>query len=131
MPKTVNCPSDYASLPPGTAIAAYNPNPPIWTTPLNNGSPATPGITTQIMATESCMGCHSSAGIVTKYENGQKTSGGRLPADFSWLLSRKRNTRRSEDGCERPEPECDVRTGLPNLVAAGSAMTRPILLMIN
>jgi len=35
------------------------------------------------------MGCHSSAGIVTKYENGKKTTGGQLSADFSWLLSQK------------------------------------------
>ena len=88
-PGSVSCPPDTRSLPPGTAIAAYNPDPPIWTTPLNNGSPATPGITRQIMATESCMGCHSSAGIVTKYENGNKTTGGQLSADFSWLLSQK------------------------------------------
>jgi len=91
VPSSVNCPSDYASLPPGAAIVAYTPNPPIWTTPLNNGSPATPGITTQIMATESCMGCHSSAGIVAAYDKvtKQKKTGGPLSADFSWLLSQK------------------------------------------
>jgi len=41
------------------------------------------------MATESCMGCHSSAGIVAKHENSKKTAGGQLSADFSWLLSQK------------------------------------------
>jgi hypothetical protein len=91
VPSNVNCPSDYASLPPGSAISAYTPDPPIWTTPLNNGSPARPGITTQIMATESCMGCHSSAGIVTAYDpqTGGKKTAGQLSADFSWLLSKK------------------------------------------
>jgi hypothetical protein len=91
VPNNVNCPSDYASLPAGAAISAYTPDPPIWTTPLNNGSPAKPGITTQIMATESCMGCHSSAGIVTAYDpqTGGKKTAGQLSADFSWLLSKK------------------------------------------
>ncbi|WFU54502.1 hypothetical protein QA639_33570 [Bradyrhizobium pachyrhizi] len=88
VPNNVNCPSDYASLPPGSAITAYTPNPPIWTTPLNNGSPAKPGITTQIMATESCMGCHFSAGVITP-QTGSKKTGGQLSADFSWLLSTK------------------------------------------
>jgi hypothetical protein len=91
-PNSVSCPPVYTSLQPGTAIAAYNPDPPIWTTPLNNSSaPATPGVTTQIMATESCMGCHSSAGVVTAYDakTRKKTSGGQLSADFSWLLSQK------------------------------------------
>jgi hypothetical protein len=65
--------------------------PPIWTTPLNIGSPARPGITTQIMATESGMGCHSSAGIVTAYDpqTRSKKTAGQLSADFSWLLSQK------------------------------------------
>ena len=91
VPSNVNCPADYASLPPGSAISAYTPDPPIWTTPLNNGSAAKPGITTQIMATESCMGCHSSAGVVTAYDpqTGSKKTGGQLSADFSWLLSQK------------------------------------------
>lgn len=132
VPKTVYCPPDDASLPPGTAIAAYNPNPPIWTTPLNNGSPATPGITTQIMATESCMGCHSSAGIVTKYENGNKTTGGQLLADFSWLLSQ--GTIRAianEDGCAGRSPDAMYGWALSSLVAAGSEMTRTLLLMMN
>lgn len=91
VPSSANCPPDYASLAPGTAISAYAPDPPIWTTPLNNGSPAKPGISTQIMATESCMGCHSSAGIVTAYDpkTGSKKTAGQLSADFSWLLSQK------------------------------------------
>ncbi|TYL98427.1 hypothetical protein FXB40_05655 [Bradyrhizobium rifense] len=91
VPSTVTCPPDYPSVPPGGAIAAYTPDPPIWTTPLNNGGAAKPGISTQIMATESCMGCHSSAGIVTAYDpqTGAKKTAGQLSADFSWLLSKK------------------------------------------
>jgi hypothetical protein len=56
-------------------------------------APVKPGITTQIMATESCMGCHSSAGIVTAFNpqqpNTSKKTAGQLSADFSWLLSQK------------------------------------------
>jgi hypothetical protein len=92
VPSTANCPPDYASLPPGSKIDPYKPDPVIWTSPLNNGStPVKPGVTTQIFATESCMGCHSSAGIVTAYNPAtkKKTTAGQLSADFSWLLSQK------------------------------------------
>lgn len=61
-------------------------NPPIWTSPLNNGTtPVKPGISTLVFATESCMGCHSSAGIYTS----KTTQSGQLTGDFSWLLSQK------------------------------------------
>jgi hypothetical protein len=86
------CPQPYNSQPPGTKVDAYTPDPPAWTSPLNNGSaPVKPGTTTQIMATESCMGCHSSAGIVIAYnpQTKKKTTAGQLTADFSWLLSQK------------------------------------------
>lgn len=86
------CPQPYNSQPPGTKVDAYVPAPPVWTTPLNNGSsPVKPGTTTQIMATESCMGCHSSAGIVTAYNpvTKKKTTSGQLTAAFSWLPSQK------------------------------------------
>jgi hypothetical protein len=91
VPNSVACPAVYATQPPGAAVAAYAPDPPIWTAPLNNGAAAKPGITTQIMATESCIGCHSSAGLVTSYDpaTGKKKTGGQLSADFSWLLSQK------------------------------------------
>jgi hypothetical protein len=50
-----------------------------------------PADATPIFATESCMGCHSSAGIVTAYDPAtkKKTTGGQLTADFSWLFSQK------------------------------------------
>ncbi|MBW1297049.1 hypothetical protein [Aquimarina litoralis] len=40
-----------------------------------------------IFGTESCMGCHSSAGIYL-YKNGKLTSGDQLSGDFSWLLGK-------------------------------------------
>jgi hypothetical protein len=91
-PNTFSCPPAYASLPPGSKMDPYTPEPPIWTTPLNNSSsPVRAGTTTQIMATESCMGCHSSAGIIVHYDPATKkrTSGPQLSGDFSWLLSQK------------------------------------------
>jgi hypothetical protein len=101
VPASANCPPAYNSLTPGTAIAAYTPAPVIWTSPLNNGSaPVTPGISTQILATESCMGCHSSAGVwlnynpqVSRAQNAQvpTNQSGQLTADFSWLLAQKAN----------------------------------------
>ena len=59
---------------------------------LNNStSPVKPGISTQIFATESCMGCHSSAGIWTSYDPQTKkgTHSGQLSGDFSWLMLQK------------------------------------------
>jgi hypothetical protein len=66
--------------------------PPVWNSPLNNSkNPVKPGINTLIFATESCMGCHSSAGIYTAYDpkTGKNTQSGQLCGDFSWLLSQK------------------------------------------
>ncbi|SEK93323.1 hypothetical protein SAMN04487910_1508 [Aquimarina amphilecti] len=40
-----------------------------------------------IFGTESCMGCHSSAGIY-EYKNGKLSSGDQLTGDFSWLLGK-------------------------------------------
>jgi hypothetical protein len=60
----------------------------VWTATLNGSkTPVKPGISTQINATESCIGCHSSAGVWTSF-NPRKQSG-QLTADFSWLLSQK------------------------------------------
>ena len=42
--------------------------------------------TTPIFGTESCMGCHSSAGL---YINKQKQTSGQLAGDFSWLFTQK------------------------------------------
>jgi hypothetical protein len=89
---SANCPPSYDSVTPGTQINAYTPSPVFWNSALNNGSaPVKPGVSTQILATESCMGCHSSAGIYTSYDpkTGKKTKSGRLTGDFSWLLTQK------------------------------------------
>ncbi len=88
-----NCPAPYATVTPGTAMPAYTPAPVNWTTTLNNQTPPPiqPGTQTQILATESCMGCHSSAGIYASYnpqtQQGHQT--GQLTGDFSWLMSQK------------------------------------------
>ncbi len=41
--------------------------------------------------TESCTGCHSSAGIYTRYDpkSGSSTQSRQLTADFSWLMAKK------------------------------------------
>jgi hypothetical protein len=85
------CPSPYADFSPGTAIPAYQPDPVLWNSLLNKGTtPVKPGISTQILATESCMGCHSSAGIYTSYtDKSHSTKSGQLTGDFSWLMSQK------------------------------------------
>lgn len=44
--------------------------------------------TIQIFGTESCMGCHSSAGIYGKDGNGNVVLLGQLTGDFSWLLQK-------------------------------------------
>ena len=93
VPASANCPPSYASVvPPGTPIAGYTPDPVWWNALLNNStSPVKPGVSTQILATESCMGCHSSAGIWTSYDpQTQKgTHSGQLSGDFSWLMLQK------------------------------------------
>lgn len=85
VPSTVNC-----WAPPNQPEPAATPR--VWTSPQNNsGAPALPGNHTTIFSTESCMGCHSSAGIYTSY-NPQTQSGntsGQLTGDFSWLFSQK------------------------------------------
>jgi hypothetical protein len=54
--------------------------------PAPNPPPGTPVVdTTPVFATESCMGCHSSAGIWTS----KTAQSGQLTADFSWLFSQK------------------------------------------
>jgi hypothetical protein len=98
------CPLAYAASPPGTAIPAYIPDPVTWNSRLNAGKdPVKPGISTQIFATESCMGCHSSAGIWNNYDPSKdrkdQPSGyrsGQLSGDFSWLLTQKADWARSQ-----------------------------------
>jgi hypothetical protein len=89
----VDCPASYASLPPGAAVASYTPDPVDWNSTADHGGPVKPGISTQIFATESCVGCHSSAGVLTSYDQETRKGGksGPLTADFSWLLSQKAN----------------------------------------
>lgn len=85
VPSFVNCISPPAG-------PSSNATPAIWTSPLNNGStPQLPGVLTTVFATESCMGCHSSAGIWTSYDpkTGNGNQSGQLTGDFSWLFSQK------------------------------------------
>jgi hypothetical protein len=70
---------------------------------FGQGDPAEPGISTQIFATESCMGCHSSAGIWNNYDPSKdrkdQPSGyrsGQLSGVFSWLLTQKADWARSQ-----------------------------------
>ncbi len=71
---------------------------PVWSSIQNNGGKPTPqppsgnkGGGTQIFATESCMGCHSSAGIYTSYDPKTQSGSqsGQLTGDFSWLMAQK------------------------------------------
>lgn len=67
-------------------------DPPIWNARLNNlGHPVKPGTNTSAFMTESCTGCHSSAGIYTSYDpaTGANTQSGQLTGDFSWLMAQK------------------------------------------
>lgn len=99
VPSSANCPPVYNKLAPGTAIPAYTPAPPVWNSVLNSSAtPVTPGISTQILATESCMGCHSSAGVWVSYDpklprsqQPPTSQSGQLTGDFSWLLTQKAN----------------------------------------
>lgn len=67
--------------------------PPVFNVTQNNGDKPMKGsdINTLVFATESCMGCHSSAGIYTSYDpkTGDHIQSGQLSGDFSWLLSQK------------------------------------------
>ena len=85
------CPKPYSHFTPGTAIPAYTPDPVQWTAALNQTPPPpTTNTFTQIFATESCMGCHSSAGIYTSYtDKNNFTQSGQLTGDFSWLMAQK------------------------------------------
>jgi hypothetical protein len=54
--------------------------------------PNSPQASTTVFASESCMGCHSSAGIYTSYDPknpNAATQSGQLTGDFSWLMSQK------------------------------------------
>lgn len=50
---------------------------------------ANPASNIQVFGTESCMGCHSSAGIHALNAAGRDTILPQLSGDFSWLLSKK------------------------------------------
>ena len=68
--------------------------PPVWSSTLNNKPPPlvkTAHPNTLTFQSESCMGCHSSAGIYTSYDPKTQTGtqSGQLSADFSWLPSQK------------------------------------------
>lgn len=52
---------------------------------------ANPASNIQVFGTESCMGCHSSAGIHALNAAGRDTILPQLSGDFSWLLSKKAN----------------------------------------
>jgi hypothetical protein len=80
LPDGMNCPN-------GGAV-----EPPVWNSALNKlGKPVTPGVNTLSFITESCTGCHSSAGIWTSWDpaTGTGTKSGQLTGDFSWLLQQK------------------------------------------
>jgi hypothetical protein len=79
LPNNVSCPSGPA-------------DPPVWNAWLNaSKTPVKPGVNTLTFITESCTGCHSSAGVWTSYDPVKKTGqqSGQLTADFSWLLAQK------------------------------------------
>jgi hypothetical protein len=79
LPGTLSCPTGPAE-------------PPVWNARLNaSKTPVKPGINTTAFITESCTGCHSSAGVWTSYDPAKRsgTQSGQLTADFSWLLEKK------------------------------------------
>ncbi|HEY1751192.1 MAG TPA: hypothetical protein VGG29_08005 [Caulobacteraceae bacterium] len=76
LPGNVNCPA----------------NPTTWTSPQNNKPPPiAQANSSNVFVSESCMGCHSSAGVYTSYNptTQQGTTSGQLTGDFSWLLTQK------------------------------------------
>ena len=80
-------------LPNGQACPPATPN---WTSPMNARTGPSPTVANvNIFGSESCMGCHSSAGVWTSYNPAtqQGTQSGQLTADFSWLLAQKANYR--------------------------------------
>lgn len=73
-------------LPPGVAC----PQP--WNSVLNRGTKPTRSSGNSVaFMTESCTGCHSSAGLYTRYDpkSASFAQSGQLTADFSWLMSQK------------------------------------------
>ena len=58
--------------------------------PPQPATPPDPGAT-PVFATESCMGCHSSAGLIIKYDptTKQQQTAPQLSGDFSWLPNLK------------------------------------------
>lgn len=79
-------------LPDGVKCPNGKPDPAVWNSVLNAGkTPVLPGINTATFITESCTGCHSSAGIYTRYDpvTRQGATSGQLTGDFSWLMSQK------------------------------------------
>jgi hypothetical protein len=78
-----------AELPQGVACP---PATPVWSSPMNaKGGPMPTMATANVFISESCMGCHSSAGVYTSYNAAtqQGSQSGQLSADFSWLLAQK------------------------------------------
>jgi hypothetical protein len=104
-----NVPNDANCVSPPSAQASAAP--PIWTSPLNNSTDpdaGLPGINTTIFATESCMGCHSSAGIYTSYDPANPNAAGQsgqLTGDFSWLFSQKAAWNASAGTAAKPRPK--------------------------
>ncbi len=89
-------------------------DPPSWNSTLNNSTKpvvGTQGIGTMIFASESCTGCHSSAGLYVAYDpkTGQGRTSGQLMGDFSWLLTHKANY---EGGALPAAPVAAIRRGL-------------------
>lgn len=80
-PKTFTCPKPKV-----------DPTQPAWNSKLNAAkTPTKPGNYNVTFTTESCTGCHSSAGLYKQYDpttqKGMKS--GQLTGDFSWLLAQK------------------------------------------
>lgn len=107
---------------PASSSYACPPTPfqPVWSSTQNNGGKPTPQPPsgdktggTLIFATESCMGCHSSAGIYTSY-NPKTQSGsqsGQLTGDFSWLMSQKASWNPNLPPTLPPKVAAKPRTG--------------------
>ncbi|MEF9674272.1 glycoside hydrolase family 31 protein [Pseudomonas sp. PCH446] len=86
--------------------------------PVGQEEEGGPAVTDHVFATESCMGCHYSAGIASAYTlgaNGVKTAtfNGPTSADFSWTFQQLAHFR--TDGTEaKPSPErLEHPTGAP------------------
>lgn len=55
----------------------------------SNQQEGNPPSTVQVFGTESCIGCHSSAGVAQSGTSQKPVFGAQLSADFSWLLQMK------------------------------------------